>query len=176
MNFNSLNQSKGFTIVELLIVIVIIGILAALVIVSYTGIQDRAKNTQIATGITTYIKALSAYAADNGSYPGMTASVATGVVCMNGTTSCWAGANSANSTAFKTGIDPYMNYKTVTFPSNVTITWNTTSIMPSGSYTGYYLAFVMFGNDPCPNIGGATLLNYSGTAPNKICRVGIDNP
>ncbi|MDN5275377.1 MAG: Fimbrial protein [Candidatus Saccharibacteria bacterium] len=35
--------SKGFTIVELLIVIVVIGILAAITIVAYNGIQNRAK-------------------------------------------------------------------------------------------------------------------------------------
>ena len=38
-----MKDQKGFTIVELLIVIVIIGILAALVIVAYNGIQNRAK-------------------------------------------------------------------------------------------------------------------------------------
>jgi prepilin-type N-terminal cleavage/methylation domain-containing protein len=36
---------KGFTIVELLIVIVVIAILAAISIVAFTGIQDRAQNT-----------------------------------------------------------------------------------------------------------------------------------
>lgn len=38
-------RSYGFTIVELLIVIAVIGILAAITIVSYTGIQERARNT-----------------------------------------------------------------------------------------------------------------------------------
>lgn len=37
--------SKGFTIVELLIVIVVIGILAAITIVSYSGIKGRASTT-----------------------------------------------------------------------------------------------------------------------------------
>lgn len=36
-------KQNGFTIVELLIVIVIIGILAAITAVAYNGIQERAK-------------------------------------------------------------------------------------------------------------------------------------
>lgn len=43
MNFNKLKKQKGFTIVELLIVIVVIGILAAITIVAYNGIQNRGK-------------------------------------------------------------------------------------------------------------------------------------
>ncbi len=38
---------QGFTIVELLIVIVVIGILAAITIVAYNGIQDRANDTAV---------------------------------------------------------------------------------------------------------------------------------
>lgn len=38
-------EQRGFTIVELLIVIVIIGILASITIVGYAGIQQRAQNT-----------------------------------------------------------------------------------------------------------------------------------
>ncbi len=39
------NKQKAFTIVELLIVIVVIGILAAISIVAYNGIQNRARDT-----------------------------------------------------------------------------------------------------------------------------------
>ena len=38
-------KQQGFTIVELLIVIVVIAILAAITIVAYNGVQNRAKAT-----------------------------------------------------------------------------------------------------------------------------------
>ena len=43
--------TSGFTIVELLIVIVVIGILAAITIVAYIGVQNRARAAAFASGI-----------------------------------------------------------------------------------------------------------------------------
>lgn len=60
---------SGFTIVELLIVIVIIGILAALVIVAYNGIQVRAKNTSRVASARELQKIVNAYVAQEGKYP-----------------------------------------------------------------------------------------------------------
>ena len=59
----------GFTIVELLIVIVVIAILAAITIVAYNGIQQRANDAQADAGLNQIKKALEIYRADNGSYP-----------------------------------------------------------------------------------------------------------
>ena len=67
--FKRFNKSSGFTIVELLIVIVIIGILAALVIISYNGIQARARDSSRLTAMRNVKSAVEAYAAENGSYP-----------------------------------------------------------------------------------------------------------
>lgn len=55
---------KGFTIVELLIVIVVIGILAAITIVAYNGVQDRARATAITTGFKKIDKAFRLMAID----------------------------------------------------------------------------------------------------------------
>ena len=62
-------RQSGFTIVELLIVIVVIGILATLVIVTFTGIQQKARNSQRQTDINALDSHLEAYYAQNGVYP-----------------------------------------------------------------------------------------------------------
>ena len=62
-------KDKGFTIVELLIVIVVIGILAAIMIVSYNGITTRANETAVKTDLANIAKKLEAYKAVNGLYP-----------------------------------------------------------------------------------------------------------
>ncbi|MNY12565.1 Type II secretion system protein G precursor [compost metagenome] len=51
-------QQPGFTIVELLIVIVIIGILAAITVVAFNGIQGRANDTAITSDLTNIAKQL----------------------------------------------------------------------------------------------------------------------
>lgn len=63
------SSQKGFTIVELLIVIVVIGILAAITIVAYNGIQQRALNTTLTTNLANAAKQMSVAYANNGTYP-----------------------------------------------------------------------------------------------------------
>ena len=62
-------KQQGFTIVELLIVIVVIGILAALVITTFTGIQQKARNTERTTDIKAIHGQLEAYQAQYAHYP-----------------------------------------------------------------------------------------------------------
>jgi len=66
---NSKGKSRGFTIVELLIVIVVIGILAAIVIVAYQGVTNRAKFSQKHNDIKTIQKLILSYHATYGNYP-----------------------------------------------------------------------------------------------------------
>lgn len=55
------SSQAAFTIVELLIVIVVIGILATLTIVAYTGIQDRAKTASLQSDLEQASKQLEIY-------------------------------------------------------------------------------------------------------------------
>lgn len=64
-------SQKGFTIVELLIVIVVIGILAALVLNTFAGAQARARDTERKTDIDAVAKQLEVYHADHGAYPAL---------------------------------------------------------------------------------------------------------
>ena len=79
--------TTGFTIVELLIVIVVIAILAAISVVAYNGIQTRASNAQVASGVNQYIKAIQNYKTINSAYPAVNGCL--GANYPNGV--CWQG-------------------------------------------------------------------------------------
>lgn len=65
----NVKKDRGFTIVELLIVIVVIGILAAITIVAYNGVQNRAKTTSAQSTAQTVAKKIEAYNAEETGYP-----------------------------------------------------------------------------------------------------------
>ena len=64
-----LKSKSGFTIVELLIVIVVIAILAAITVVAYNGIQQRARDSAATQLVSQAGRKILAYQATNGTYP-----------------------------------------------------------------------------------------------------------
>ncbi len=66
-------QKKGFTLVELLIVIAIIGLLATLAIVSLTAAQQRARDTKRVADLKAIQTSLELYWNENASYPALVA-------------------------------------------------------------------------------------------------------
>lgn len=69
MSLQTLKEQKGFTIVELLIVIVVIGILAAITIVAFNGVQNRGKKSSAESAANTIVKKAEAANSLTSGYP-----------------------------------------------------------------------------------------------------------
>lgn len=78
-------RRAGFTIVELLIVIVVIAILAAITIVAFNGIQQRAKTTAKVSTVQQAVKLILLYKAAQGNYP---RSQSDGTYCLTADNAC----------------------------------------------------------------------------------------
>lgn len=68
-NIKHPTSKKGFTLVELLVVIVIISILATLLMANFIGARQRARDAVRKSDVKQIQAALEIYRADNGSYP-----------------------------------------------------------------------------------------------------------
>ena len=76
----SFSAKRGFTVVELLIVIVVIAILASIAVVAFIGIQERAKVSSIHAPLSDINKLIQLYHADRGTYPVRSAWITQGSV------------------------------------------------------------------------------------------------
>ena len=95
---------RGFTIVELLIVIVVIGILAAITIVAFNGVQNKAKSSAAQSAVAQANKKIIAYGVENADvYPvaagasGIDNLAAIGVVNSGGTSYQYSSTTSPRS-------------------------------------------------------------------------------
>lgn len=167
-------KQTGFTIVELLIVIVVIGILAAIVVVAYNGITTQAKNTKTISAANAWVKAIRLYEAKNNALPSNNS-------CLGSSTTypdsgqCWDSTYWTVRSPFLTEMQPFIS----TLPEPDTTEIDSVNhpgrrgslyVISSGVS---YLYVMLTGTSDCPNIASVTFI-LKGTYPNGIeCRYRI---
>ncbi len=96
-------KMKGFTLVELLIVVIILAILAAIVVPQFTATTDDARASAFDSNLAAMRAAAELYRQQHGAYPGAVA--AGSATCVNGTNETAA----AGDAAFVTQMTRYTN-------------------------------------------------------------------
>lgn len=100
----TMSHQQGFTIVELLVVIVVIGILAAITVVAYNGISQRAAYAEMQSDFNTLQKGIAMYKAEHDEYPD-----STDCVNSSGNTNYehgWCGWSQGTGDSFIPGVSP----------------------------------------------------------------------
>ena len=186
------NTSPGFTIVELLIVIVVIAILAAISITAYTNFQQRAKNTAIINAASQSLKMIQAYIVEYGTYPAKNWS------CITSETGCQASPGTddliAPDSTFNTNME-----KIGTLPKSVpsegarlygvAYVYNSAAMFNEVSQPAY-LQYHLFGQNQQCGVSGVMrwighntydssavgYYSYSSTYDKTLCLVNIPGP
>jgi prepilin-type N-terminal cleavage/methylation domain-containing protein len=103
-------EEGAFTLIELLIVLVIIGILLVIAVPSYVAFKDRASKSAAKANVREAVPAINSYGVSNGNYSGMTfaalqaldAGVKVTIVSTGGSTFCVRNTQ-GNFTYYKSG-------------------------------------------------------------------------
>ena len=172
-------NAQGFTIVELLIVIVVIAILAAVTIVAFNGIQVRAENTKTLSAVDQYAKALRIYKTNTGNYPLAGGGFQFGCIAESGSCAmtggvsgpdCAAigasGVNNALNTAIKTVIPSIPSVSDQAMECEGKTVKGALYIMYGNLYGGdnrnAYIIYYLKGDQPCTTPAGSKLVATNG--------------
>ena len=170
-------KQKGFTIVELLIVIVVIAILAAISVVAYNGIQTRAENTKTVQAVAQYGKAIKLYVAEQGAYPIQVYScLGNPTRCGNVTDTTDPGCAGGQTTpkTLNSSLAPYAT----NLPEPSTQTMTCLAKQYAGAWyhsaagTAAEMRFYLKGNQPCDTVG-MPIFSRNVVDETTICRINL---
>lgn len=194
--------SAGFTLVEVLVVIVVIGILASVSVVAYNGFSDRAYASKVTSTVNSYAKILRLYHIQNGRFPDGSTQMGTCLgrpsdypaadgfptgACVSGNPFTYYARNTMNDDIFASGLVASLPDPTIRIAQE---TFSVTSI---NKYRGIYYEFfnnyppgdsrqdvayveyVVHGNVDCAKDpgGGSTTRRYSTTDNSTFCGMRI---
>jgi prepilin-type N-terminal cleavage/methylation domain-containing protein len=149
-----MKRTSGFTIIELLIVIVVIAILASISVVAYNGIQTRAKNTKTINATVAWIKALKLYNAETDSWPGYNSCFGTTSTYQGEAGQCWPGGTWVVNSNFLNQMQPYIS----NYPEPDTTDINPASGPKRGAFyhisgADRFIWMMQIDTSTCPDVG-----------------------
>ncbi|CAN5190173.1 hypothetical protein BH09SUM1_BH09SUM1_06960 [soil metagenome] len=140
-------SNKAFTLIELLIVVAIIAILAAIAVPNFLEAQVRAKTARVKSDQRTIATALESYYVDNNHYPPQGDKTSATYPYLQDPTRVWGGESSRHAA----------NLRTIAFPLSTPIAYlsSTQSVFADPYFTGYQKSGTSVVND-------TRYYNYSG--------------
>ena len=149
-------RRKAFTLIELMVVIAIIGILAAIVVPAYVKVKEQAFRSSDITNMGAMNTALQLYRADQGAYPPTLLGYATGYLSNIPTESDIIPANTVSGALFPKRIESVETFRPALdkpippkYVQFTTATWPTREASGSGDASAYQ----RFGPGEGPNLG-----------------------
>lgn len=158
-------MQNGFTIVEIMISIFVIGVLATIVTTGYAGYKENTIKAQIATTSDAYVKSLKTYTLEYNSFPKVSTCLPTGAKCCSsiatsvtavscGTNTEIAGTNIWATDTTDAKITKYINNQAPTFPVVATFTDCINGLMSNGPCKS---------TSTLTNVGPAYIANQTGS-------------
>ena len=183
----------GFTIVELLIVIIVIAILATLMAAAYSGIRERAGNSVTVSAVASQIKAIKLYIAENDTFPtyllgegsiypciGEKYDYSNGQICGQAGGSCVSGGvgcTTSIQSGYKDQIRKYYNGGKIPTPSSQLVNYEGTNYLGAyvhaNSPTQLFIRYFLSGNVSCGAPGGINGARSYGDANSSVCTVNL---
>lgn len=167
-------KNGGFTIVELLIVIVVIGILAAITITAFNGIQERARNNQTISAVKEYIKLYRAYALDNQTYPNAASNYCLGSGYPSNL--CWDNRAYTPNATVENALKTYAS--TLPNPSTKRVYRNSIDLSRAGILyiNTFWFRYQLEGVDTDCGLPGAVRTFSAGQSTGPECAISLPDP